>query len=111
MDKKAILAVYEKVSGVMSLMVKAAEAKDWDIVTELEPQCTAYVSALRTSDHHDGLTDDEMEYKMSMIQKILDDDRRIRELTQPWMKELTDMIHSSANSRKVNRAYGTNMAS
>jgi Flagellar protein FliT. len=111
MDKKAILAVYDKVSGVMGLMVQAAEANDWDAVTELEPQCSAYVDALRASDSHDGLTEDEMQYKMGVIQKILDDDRRIRELAQPWMKELSGLIHSSANSRKVNRAYGANMAS
>jgi flagellar protein FliT len=111
MDRKAILAVYDKVSGVMGLMVQAAEANDWDMVTELEPQCTAYVDALRASDNHDGLTEDEMQYKMSIIQKILDDDRRIRELLQPWMKELSDLICSSANSRRINRIYGTNMAS
>lgn len=111
MDKKAILAVYDKVSGVMGLMLQAAEAADWDTVTELGPQCTAYMDALRTSDNHEGLTEEEMEYKMSVIRKILDDDRRIRELAQPWMKELGDLIHSSSNTRKINRAYGANMAS
>lgn len=110
MDKKAILAVYEKVAGVMSLMVQAAESSDWDQVTALEPACSAYVDSLRSSDHHEGLTDDELQYKMAVIRKILDDDRRIRELADPWMKQLTGMIHSSATSRKVNRAYSTNMA-
>jgi len=111
MDKKAIFSVYEKVAGVMNLMVQAAEASDWDAVTALEPQCSAYVGALRTTDHHDDLTEEEMQYKMRVIQKILDDDRRIRELAQPWMKELSDLIHSSSNSRKIYRAYGASMAS
>ncbi len=106
MDKQAILAVYEKLSGVMSLMVQAAEAGDWDRLTELMPQCSAYVDVLRANDRHDGLTEDEMAHKMTVIGKILDDDRRVRELTQPWMKQLSDLIHNASVSRKLNRAYG-----
>jgi len=111
MDKRAILVVYDKVSGMMDLMVEAAEAQDWQVLTELESQCSAYVDTLRMSDSHDDLTKDEMVYKMTIIQKILDDDRRIRKLTEPWMKQLTDLIHRSATSRKVNRAYGMNLVS
>lgn len=106
MDKTAIQAVYDKVSGVMGLMVQAAEAGDWDRLTELELQCSAYVDALRIYDHHDGLTDDERDCKMQVIRKILDDDRRIRDLTEPWIKQLSELIHHSAVSHKVNRAYG-----
>ncbi|MDR0934655.1 MAG: flagellar protein FliT [Burkholderiaceae bacterium] len=105
MDREAILAVYHKVSGVMDLMVRAAEAGDWDEVTELEPQCSAYVDVLRASDHHDGLTEDEREYKMRVIRKILEDDQRIRELATPWMRELSELIHHSVTIRKVSQAY------
>ncbi|MDL2284137.1 flagellar protein FliT [Oxalobacter sp. OttesenSCG-928-P03] len=111
MDKNTILTVYDKVSGVMGLMVLAAEASDWDRLTELQPQCKAYVDTLRISDHHEGLTDEEIEHKMFLIRKILDDDRRIRELTEPWMKQLADLLGHSVTSRKVNQAYGLNAVS
>lgn len=111
MDKKAILLVYDKISAVMDLMVQAAEASNWDALTELETQCSAYVDALKTSDHHDGLTEDEGEYKMQVIRKILEDDRKIRDLTEPWMKRLSELISHSSTSRKVNQAYGLNAAS
>ncbi len=109
MDKNAIITVYEKVSGVMDLMVQAAEANEWDMLTELESQCSAYVSVLKTNDSHEGLSEDEARHKISIIQKILDDDRRIRELTEPRIKELGDLIRHSATARKVNRAYRANV--
>jgi flagellar protein FliT len=106
MEKEAILAVYEKISGVMNLMVQAAEASDWDALTELEGHCSSYMDTLRLNDHHDGLSEKEVQYKMEVIQKILDDDRKIRELTEPWLKKLSELINHSANSRKVSQAYG-----
>lgn len=110
MEKDAILTVYEKVSAVTGLMVQAAEAADWDMLTELGPQCAAYVDALRAGDSHEGLTGEEAEYKMGVIRKILEDDRRIRDLAAPRMRELGDLVHSSATSRRINRAYiGANM--
>ena len=110
MDKNAIITVYEKVSGVMGLMVQAAEASEWDMLTELESQCSAYVDVLKTSDSHEGLTEDEAMHKISIIRKILDDDRRIRELTEPRIKELGDLIRHTATERKINRAYRAGIA-
>lgn len=108
MNQQAILAVYEKVSGVMDLMVQAAEGGEWDLLAQLEMQCTAYVDSLRRSDHHEGLTEEDRQRKMQMIEKILDDNRRVRELTTPWMKQLTDLLQHSATSRKVHQSYGFN---
>lgn len=111
MDKHAIMTVYEKVSGVMGLMVQAAEASEWDMLTELESQCAAYVDVLKSGDSHEGLTSDEMEHKIKVIQKILDDDLRIRELTESRMKELGELIRHSSTTRKLNRAYRASMPS
>jgi len=108
MDKEAILAVYEKVSGVMGLMVQAAQANDWDTLIELDMSCSSYMEILRSDDNHEGLSEEELQHKMQMIQKILDDGRKIRELTEPWMKELSGFINHSTTSRKVNQAYGFN---
>ncbi|WAW09552.1 flagellar protein FliT [Oxalobacter vibrioformis] len=105
MDKHVIMAVYDKISAVMSLMVQAAEMNDWDTLVDLELQCSTYVNTLRAGDHHDGLTEDEIQLKMDMIQRILEDDRRIRELADPRMKELSDLIYHSATTRKVQQAY------
>ena len=107
MEKSVILSVYEKVSGVMGLMVQAAEEKDWDRLIELETHCSSYMDTLRFGDHHDDLTVEELQYKMDLIRKILNDDRKIREQTEPWMKELSDLIRHSSTARKINHAYGS----
>ena len=107
MKKSVILSVYEKVSTVMGMMVQAAEEKDWDRLIELESHCSSYMDTLRFGDHHDGLTAEELQYKMNVIRKILDDDKKIREYTEPWMKELSGLISHSFTARKVNQAYGS----
>ena len=108
MDSKAILVLYDKVSALTGLMVQAAEKGDWDALAELELQSSPYLDTLQVNDHNNDLTDDEIEHKMQLIQKILDDNQHIRELTESGMKELSSMINSSEKARQVNRAYSLN---
>ena len=44
--------------------------------------------------------------KVNAIRKMLDSDRKIRDLTQPWMAKLQAMISNKAVERRVARAYG-----
>jgi flagellar protein FliT len=37
---------------------------------------------------------------------MLDDDRRIRDLTMPWMARLSALIKNSGNERRLAHAYG-----
>jgi flagellar protein FliT len=105
MEKREILSVYEKVSSVMEKMAQAAQDSDWDMLIELEAHYTLYMNLLRQKDHHEDLTDEEIQFKMELIQKILDDDKTIRELTEPWMKQLSELIAHSSTSRKIDHAY------
>ena len=44
--------------------------------------------------------------KVDAIRRMLDADRQIRDLTQPWMTKLSAMISSKGAERRVARAYG-----
>jgi flagellar protein FliT len=44
--------------------------------------------------------------KVNAIRKMLDADRQIRDLTQPWMVKLQAMISNKTVERRVARAYG-----
>lgn len=46
------------------------------------------------------------QHKVELIQKILADDKEIRNLVEPWMQQLSALINSTGAERKLSRAYG-----
>ena len=91
MTSEDILTVYESVADLTGQMLAAAGSNDWDRLVELEQQCSSKVSVLRASE---------------LIKKVLADDRRIRDLTTPWMAHLSKLIKSNGTQRRVANAYG-----
>jgi flagellar protein FliT len=87
-------------------MVAAAESNDWDRLVLLEQQCSAHVAHLKAHEPGLALEGDSRERKVSAIRQMLDDDRRIRDLTMPWMARLSALIASSGAERRLARAYG-----
>ncbi len=52
------------------------------------------------------LTGESRVRKVQIIKKILADDREIRNLTEPWMAQLSRLINSTGTERKLSQAYG-----
>ncbi|PQO94917.1 flagellar protein FliT [Massilia phosphatilytica] len=91
--------------GITDQMLAAATAADWDRLLQLEHQCAACVRQLK--DNGDTpLAGQERLRKVNAIRKMLDSDRKIRDLTQPWMAKLQSMISNKTVERRVARAYG-----
>lgn len=44
--------------------------------------------------------------KVALIKQILEDDRKIRDLTMPWMAQLSKLINSTGTERRLANAYG-----
>jgi flagellar protein FliT len=106
MNPQEIVTVYEAMVGISDQMLAAAEAGEWDRLEQLEHQCAACVRQLKT--HGDGgpLAGQERVRKVDAIRRMLDADRKIRDLTQPWMAKLSSMMNNNATERRVARAYG-----
>lgn len=43
---------------------------------------------------------------VALIKQILEDDRKIRDLTMPWMAQLSKLINSTGTERRLANAYG-----
>ena len=107
MTNEEILALYEKVAGITDQMLTAARAGDWDRLAALESDCSGHVDVLRQTDSmREPLTPAARQRKARIIRKILDDDRQIRDLTAPWMAELSALINSTGTERKLSQVYG-----
>jgi len=110
MNSQTIMTIYEEVSYFMDRMLGAASNSDWDSLELLEKECSSRVAILQKYDNEINLllTEEERQKKMDLIRKILDDDRQIREFTEPWMKNLSELINHSSVSRKLTQAYERN---
>lgn len=107
-----VLDIYEKVATLTAEMRLAAQSHDWERLETLESECSAQVGALKRHENNpelaQSLSADLKQRKISIIKQILADDRAIREITEPWMTELSKLISSTNTQRKLSHSYGAN---
>jgi len=111
MDNQEILSLYETVAEITDQMLAAARTGDWEQLAALESRCSSQVEIIKQNDQkRQPLTPTAREQKTRIIKKILDDDRQIRDITEPWMARLSVMINSAGTERKLSQAYGANQS-
>lgn len=101
-----ILSVYEDLVELTGQMVTAAGNGDWDQLAELEGRCAAHVCVLKAQGPTLPLSGASRLKKVQIIQRMLDDDRKIRDLTMPWMSQLAFLINSTGAERRLAHTYG-----
>jgi len=110
MNSQEVISLYETVAAITDQMLTAARNGNWNELIELESRCSRYVATLKSGEAPVVLTGVARERKVEMIRKILADDREIRNLTEPWMARLSQLIHNTGTRRKLNKAYGASHA-
>ncbi len=110
MNSNEVITLYETVADITDQMLAAARSGDWDRLVELESRCAGHVAALRQGEAPVPLTGESRVRKVQIIRKILADDREIRNLTEPWMAQLSRLISSTGTERRLNKAYGAGQA-
>jgi flagellar protein FliT len=86
--------------------VTAANESDWDRLEALEQRVSAHVALLKTGEGSIKLEGEQRQRKVSLIKQMLDDDRKVRDMIQPWMAQLSKLINSTGTERRVVNAYG-----
>lgn len=107
MNSQEVVNIYETIAVITGKMVSAARDSDWQQLASLEKQCAKHIEVIRVNDieaAHGAVR----ERKIKVIQKILADDREIRNITQPWMARLSRQISSTNTQRKLSQTYGLN---
>lgn len=109
MDNQEVIALYETVADITDQMLAAARIGDWERLAALESRCSSQVEILKKSaEPHQPLSPLARERKTKIIKKILDDDRQIRDITEPWMAQLSALMNNAGSDRKHSQAYGAN---
>ena len=106
MNSQEVLSLYESVADITDKMLAAARKRDWEEMVVLESRVASHVEELKSGEIPAALTGEKRLRKVQIIQKILADDRQIRDITEPWMAELARLMNSSKTERKLTQAYG-----
>ena len=106
MNSEQVISLYEAMSDITGQMQVAAQSRDWENLAELESHCAAHVQVLKEGETVVALDGPLRARKVRIIHEILAHDRAIRDLTTPWMAELSNLISSAGTARKLNVAYG-----
>ncbi|WP_180738066.1 flagellar protein FliT [Polynucleobacter cosmopolitanus] len=102
-----VITLYENVQNITEEMLVAAREKNWALFEELGAKCTNEVGILKTEEVSAPLSSDQIEKKFKLIQSILGTDRAIRDITEPWMKNLDALIGNTSNQKKIERFYNS----
>ncbi|MFJ3058396.1 flagellar protein FliT [Herbaspirillum sp. NPDC087042] len=106
MNGDDVIAIYESISLLTDQMLGAAHAADWELLATLENQCGQHIANLRICEENIALTQVQRDRKVVFITKILEDDRDIRNLTEPGLRKLSALIQSNHTERKLLNTYG-----
>ena len=106
MTNQEVLTTYETMQTLTGRMVMAASNADWEAFEALEQQVSAHVEALTANEAKVVLESAGRQRKVALIKQILEDDRKIRDLTMPWMAQLSKLINSTGTERRLANAYG-----
>jgi len=106
MNGAQVIAIYEAISALTDQMLAAARAADWELLGALEAQCGKHIATLKSSEENIALSEQDRSRKVGIIHKILEDDRHIRDLTEPGLQRLSALIHSNQTEQKLLNTYG-----
>ncbi|MFN7087321.1 MAG: flagellar protein FliT [Burkholderiales bacterium] len=105
MNSTQVIAAYEGIRIVTRKMLRAALDSDWDELVALEKKCRAIVENLIASEPHEPLSEKQQQRKIEIIRQVLADDAEIRNLTEPWLKQLQGLLSAAGHEKKLRQTY------
>jgi flagellar protein FliT len=88
-----LLQYYEAIERASQDMLEAARTGDWDHVVKLEGACAVLISQLKHAAAEKPLPpSNAAQLKSRIMQRILMNDAEIRQLAEPWLEQLDQML-------------------
>jgi len=109
MTSNEMLTTYESLSELTGTMLNAAREGEWDELASLEQRCRGYVGSLMQAAPI-PLNESEQRTKVAIIRTILQNDAKIRALTEPRLDELQQRLGMMRTGQRSVEAYGAQRA-
>ena len=87
-----VLNYYEAIEKASQDMLDAARSGNWDHVVKLEGACALLISQLKHAAAQQSLGPEEAQLKSRIMQRILVNDAEIRQLAEPWLEDLDNVL-------------------
>ncbi len=94
----ALLQYYQAIERASQEMLNAAREGNWDEVLKLEGACALLISQLKNRATETRLAADEAQFKSRIMQRILVNDAEIRQLAEPWLDDLDQLLAGRAHT-------------
>ena len=87
-----LLNYYEAIEKASQDMLEAARCGNWDHVVKLEGACALLISQLKHAASTHSMGPEEAQLKSRIMQRILVNDAEIRQLAEPWLEDLDQIL-------------------
>lgn len=87
-----LIDYYKAIEDSSHRMLEAARAKDLDAVMRYEGVCAVLIEQLRFRNREEDLLPEHRGEKARIMQRILRNDAEIRQLTEPWLARIEELI-------------------
>lgn len=105
MNPQHFLASYEALLGLSSRMLGLAYQGNWEALIEEEGNYVMAMDRLARREAPQGITAAQQEYRLSLMEQVLDQSAEIQRHLVARRDELGRMIALSERKREVDRAY------
>lgn len=92
MNDGVLIDYYEAIEQASEQMLSAARSGDWDQVVKLEGACALLIARLKQAADQKELGREERVLKGRIMKRILVNDAEIRQLAEPWIEELDQLM-------------------
>lgn len=82
---KTLIECYRAIEASSLQMLHAAHSQDWDTVVHHEGVCAVLIEQLRSEARRVELDAQEKAEKSRIMLRILGNDAKVRDLTEPWL--------------------------
>lgn len=87
-----LITYYETIERASADMLEAARAGKWEEVLRLEGACMVLISELKRLASQAEVDAESRRAKSRIMQRILVNDAEIRNLAEPWLEDLEQMM-------------------
>lgn len=94
-DQQTLIDYYKAIEAASRKMLEAAQTENWDEVVQLEGACAVLIEQLRAESRSKNLSAHERSEKQRIMLSILRHDAEIRNLAEPWLADIDDMLGAS----------------
>lgn len=106
LDDAQLLEAYQQMADLSASMLAATGEREWELLAEQERRQDALFVLLQKADAGQRRPADVLRRQQALIQQILANQSKRRELALEWRASIGALLDSVDSARRIAKAYG-----